>query len=115
MMRHAAQAVFVAGEAGADVVEVAAVDLVDDLEVARQQRAEERDGPLFQRLGHERVIGVGERVRGDAPGGVPIHLVLVDEEAHHFGDGDGGMGVVHLDGEGAKKVGERALRRLAEF
>ena len=46
----AARAV-VAGETGADVVEEAAVDLVDDLQVARQQDLEPFDRPLLQRLG----------------------------------------------------------------
>ena len=94
---------------------MAAVDLFDDFQMARQQSAEEADGPLFKSFGHQRVIGVGERLRGDAPGRVPVHGVLVDEQAHQFGDRDGRMGVVHLDGEGAMQVGERAVLRLLDL
>ena len=58
---HARDAAVVAGEAGADVVEQAAVDLVDDLEVARQQHLEPGERPFLQRLGQQRVVGVGQR------------------------------------------------------
>ena len=43
---------------------MAAVDLLDDFKVARKQSAEERDRPLFQGLGHQRVIGIGEGLGG---------------------------------------------------
>ena len=50
----------VAREAHAHLVEEAPVDLVDDLEVARQHRAEQRQRPLLERLGQQRVVRVGE-------------------------------------------------------
>jgi hypothetical protein len=52
------------GSAAADVVEEAAVDLVDDLQLARQQHLEPGERPLLQRLGQQRVVGVGERADG---------------------------------------------------
>ena len=61
--REPAHPLFVAGELGAHVVQMAAVDLVDDLKMARQQRAEETERPLLQGFGQKRVIGVGECVR----------------------------------------------------
>ena len=47
---HAADASFVAGEAFADVVEEAGVDLVDDLQMAREQRAEQWQRPASRGL-----------------------------------------------------------------
>ena len=51
------------GKRRAHLVEEAAVDLVDDLEVPRQQAAEQRQRPGLERLGQQRVVGVGERAR----------------------------------------------------
>jgi hypothetical protein len=53
---HAADTVLVAGEAGADVVQVTAVDLEDDLEVARQQLLHQLHRPALKRLGKHRVV-----------------------------------------------------------
>ena len=55
------------------------VDRVDDLHVARQQPLEQRHRPGFQRFGQQRVVGVGEGVAGDIPGGVEIDAVNVDQ------------------------------------
>ena len=74
------------------------VDVVDDEQVAGQHALEERHAPLLERLGEQRMVGVGEDVRGDFPGGGEIHPVLVDEDAHQLGDGDGRVRVVELDG-----------------
>ena len=57
----ALDASLVAGEAAPDVIEQAPVDLVDDLQVARQHHLEPRQRPFLQRLGQQRVVGVGER------------------------------------------------------
>ena len=57
----------VAGVASPHVVEEAAVDLVDDLQVARQQRLEQVDRPLLQRLGQQRVVRVGQRADASGP------------------------------------------------
>lgn len=65
----------------------------------RQHAGEERQRPLFQCLGKQRVIGVGKGLAGDRPGLVPWHVVLVHQQAHQLGDADGRMGVVELDGE----------------
>ena len=62
-----ARARVVAGVARADFVEKAAIDLEDDLQVPRQQRAEERERPLLQRFGQQRVIGVGAACLRDRP------------------------------------------------
>ena len=51
---------------------------------------------------------------GDVPCSVPVHEVLVDEQAHQFSDGDGWVRVVQLDGEGAMQIGELAAERFFE-
>ena len=48
-------------------VEEARVDLVDDLQMARQQRLEQVDGPALERLGQHRVVRVGARLHHDVP------------------------------------------------
>ncbi len=80
-----------------DAIEEARVDLVDDLQMARQQPLHQRDRPLLQRLRQQRVIGVAERALGDRPGALPGQRRLVDEQAHQLGHGQRGMRVVQLD------------------
>ena len=104
----------VAGIARADVVQEAPVDLVDDLEVPRQEQLEELDRPLLQRLGQQRVVGVGQGADGEVPGLVPAELRLVEQDAHQLGHGHRRVGVVELDGD---LVGQRrpvVRRRRAE-
>ena len=100
----------VAGIAAAHVVEEAAIDLVDDLQVPRDQQLEELDRPLLQRLGQQRVIGVGQRAHGEVPGLVPAELRLIEQNAHQLGDGQRRMRVVQLDGD---LVGQRATSRCS--
>ena len=75
------------------------VDLVDDLELAGQQLAEELQAPGLEGLGEEGVVGVADRRGGDAPGGVPVDAVLIDQQPHQLRHGDGGVGVVELHRE----------------
>ena len=95
--RHARDPRFIVGKAPAQEFEEASIDLVDDLEVTRKQRTEHGQGPAFESLGQDGVVGVVEGVRGDLPGLVPAQAVDVDQETHQFGDADGGMSVVELD------------------
>ena len=90
------------------------VDRVDDLHVAGQKPLEERHRPAFQRLGQERVVGIGERAAGDLPGLVEFQSVDVGQQAHHLGDGNRRMGVVQLDRHLVGQVGEvRVLLQVA--
>ena len=103
----------VAGKSGAHFVEEAAVDLEDDLEMPRKQRAEEIDRPLLQRLGEQRVIRVGEGRASHRPRFVPAERVFVHEQAHQLRDGDRGVRVVELHGpffvEGRGRAAEQRL------
>ena len=69
--RQPRDARFVAPEADARFIEKARVDLVDDLQVPRQQLREHRERPAFQRFRHQRVIGVAEGFARDVPGLLP--------------------------------------------
>ncbi|MCY1447658.1 hypothetical protein D9M71_642880 [compost metagenome] len=73
------------------------IDQVDDLHVPRQHAFHQAHGPGFQGFWQQRVVGVGQGLDGQLPGGVPRHFVLVDEQAHQLGDGDRGVGIVELD------------------
>ena len=55
---HALHAALVARESGPNRIQQAAVDLVDDLQMTRQQHLEPRDRPFLQRFGQQRVIRV---------------------------------------------------------
>src|SRR5262249_26343646 len=91
-------AALVAGEAVADGIEQSTVDLEDDLQMARQQQLEPREGPLFERLGQQRVVRVRERPPREVPGLIPPEMRLVEQDPHQLGDGNGGMRIVELDG-----------------
>ena len=81
------------------------VDLVDDLEVARQKLFEEADRPGLERLGHQRVVGVGEGPRSDRPRRGPSRGVDRSTSTRiSSGIGDGGMGVVQLDRDLVRQV-----------
>ena len=90
--------VIVAGPLRLDRLHEAPIDLENDLSVARQHLVEERQTPLFQRLGEKRVVGVAEGAGDDSPGVGPVELLLVHEDALKLGDGHGRVGVVELDG-----------------
>ena len=68
---HAPDAVVVAEKAHAHFLEKLRVDVVDDLQVARQHAAEHLERPALQGFRQERVVGIGERLAGDAPRLVP--------------------------------------------
>ncbi len=106
---HASQAGLIAGPPAADLLEELAIDLVDDLQVAGQGDLEEVQGPAFEGLGQEGVVGVGDAFGGDAPGLLPLHADLVEQEAHQLGHGHGGVGVVELDGNAVGQAGVVAL------
>ena len=67
--------------------------------MARQQALEQFHRPGLERLRQQRVVGVAETRLGHFPGLVPGDGVLVDQDAQQLGDGDGGVGIVELDGD----------------
>ena len=55
------------------------------------------DGPAFQGLGEQGVVGVGKGPGDNAPGLPPGQLLQVHEDVHELGDAEGRVGVVELD------------------
>jgi hypothetical protein len=54
---------------------------------------------FLERLGQQRVVGVGEGLAGNRPGRVPLHHIFIDQQAHQFRHGDRRMRIVELDDE----------------
>ena len=119
---HARGSCLITGETRAHVVKEAAVDLVDDLEVPRQQHLEPGQRPLLERFGQQRVVRVRERALREIPGLVPSELRLVEEDPHQLRDRERRVRVVQLHrdfvgqrgpvvaggAEAANRVGDRA-------
>src|SRR5262249_31740863 len=95
---HAPDAIAVSWVAAPDVVEEAAIDLVDDLQMPWDQHLEQRDGPLLERLWEPGVVRVGEGAYGEVPGLLPAALPLIEQDAHQFGDSERRVSVIELDG-----------------
>ncbi|MNZ87973.1 hypothetical protein D3C78_1068520 [compost metagenome] len=88
------------------------VDLFDDGEVARQQAAYQFLIPALQRLRHQGMVGVGEGLAGDGPGGIPLQLMLIQQNAQHFRNGDGRVSIVQLDHFVLRQVFNLAARQM---
>ena len=106
--RQALDEPFVPGMPQANGIEEAPVDLVDDFEVAREEAAEQRQRPLLEGLGEQRVVRVRACLLGDSPRRLPVHPVLVHQQPHQLGDGEGGVRVVQLHGPPPVEVVEPA-------
>ena len=87
-----------------DALEVAAVDLVDDLEVARQDFLKERHGPGLKGLRQQGVVGIAEDLRAEPPGFVPSQALDVDQQAHQFRHSDGRVRIIELHGSLGRQV-----------
>ena len=94
--RHRRLEIVVAGAARIRQRQMRDIDAVDDFEMARQQALEQFDRPGLERFRQQRVVGVGQRRHRDLPGVVPAEIMQIDQNAHQFGDGEAGMGVVEL-------------------
>ena len=97
--RHSPRALAVARPHGGHVLEEPAIDFENDLQVPRHDTLQQRDWPLFERLRQQRVVGICHARLGDPPGRVPCQVALVDEKTHQFSHGEGGMGIVQMNGD----------------
>jgi hypothetical protein len=93
---HALNALLVAGPALSDLLKEAIVNLVNDLEVARQDLLQQFDWPRLQSLRHQRVVGVPANRARPLPGLIPFDAVLVNQRPHQLGHRQRGMRIVHL-------------------
>src|SRR5690349_11738435 len=73
------------------------IDLVNDLEMSRQQFAKKINAPFLQRLRQQGVIGVSESRARYIPCFFPAKSMFIHEQTHQLSNGDGGMRVVKLD------------------
>ena len=108
---HAPHAILVVGERAAYLLEKARVDLVDDLEMPRQEPLQKPHRPTLERLGHERVIGVSEALPRHLPGLVPAQPVAVHHQAHELCHRQGRVGVVELKDRGAMEIAQVLVTR----
>ena len=112
--RHPPHPVVVAGELRAYLVEEAAVDLVDDLQVAGKRFAEHVQRPCLQRFRQQRVVGVAEGGHGDLPGLVPAEPTFVDEQPHQLGDADGRVSIVELQRESVGEFADPGIGQIVD-
>src|SRR5262249_25498450 len=82
---HAPDAIALFWVTTPDVVEEAAIDLIDDLQMARYQHLEQLDRPLLQRLWEQGVVRICKGAYGEIPGLLPAALSLIEQDAHQFG------------------------------
>ena len=66
------------------------------LKLARQQRLEPRHRPFFERFGQQRMVRVGQCPLRQIPSFIPAKLGVIQEDAHEFRHGEGGMRIVEL-------------------
>ena len=106
---HVVDLALVTGECLGQLGAAAAVHFADDLPDTGQGGAEDVGVPLLESLTHDSVVGVSEDLAADVEGGIPLIAALIQQDAHHFGDGHGGMGIVQLDGDLVRQVVQRAV------
>ncbi len=80
-----------------DRIQKAPVDLLNQLQMARQQLFQHRHRPFFQGFGHDRVVGIRQAAGGEVPGFFPGQVVFVDKEPHQLSHCQSRVGIVHLD------------------
>lgn len=86
------------------------VDLVDDLQVSREEMLEKANFPFLQCLGKDSVtavsafrddhahvnsLGIGKDFGGDLPSLSIRNLFLIDEDSHQLGNRQGRVSIVH--------------------
>src|ERR1035438_7181060 len=71
-----------------------------------KQRAKQAPRPLLQRFGQKGMVGIRQSMLGNVPCRIPFHGVLVHQQADQFSNGDGRVGVVHLNSKVAMQLGQ---------
>ena len=73
------------------------IELDDNVGDGRGDLLQAGERPLFERLGKNRVVSVGDHGAYDGHGLVKLDVVLGGEQANELGDDHGGVRVVNLD------------------
>lgn len=71
-------------------------DIIDDLQVPREQVLHERYRPFLEGLRQDSVVCEEERPGDDVPGGLPWDVFLIKEDAHELRDRKSGVGLVNM-------------------
>ena len=96
----------------AHAVQEPLVDFVDDFKMPRQDGGKQPHRPGLQRLGHQRMVGVGKGAHGNPPGAIPFQFMYVHEQAHELGDRYRRMGIVQLDRDLVRQFVEAGVNFL---
>ena len=78
---------------------------------SRQSESEQIFVPCFERLGHYRMVGIGNDPRNIVPGFVPGETVFVYEYAHELGDAECRVCIIYMDRNLVRKIFERSVYR----
>jgi hypothetical protein len=92
-----------------DLSQVQRVDLIDDLHMPRQQPFHEADRPGLQRLGQQRVVGVGDGRPRQLQRGPQHELMLVHQDPHQLGHSQSRVRVIELHRHRLRQVGDGAV------
>ena len=93
----------------AQPVEMIGIDEIDDLHMARQQPLHQLHRPGFQRFGQQRMVGIGYGFLRDVPRLRPAQMMHIQQNAHEFGHGNGGMCVIELNGDTLRQAADIAI------
>ena len=96
----------------AHLLEVTAVDLVDDHVDAREQRTEHIDIPRLKRLRHDRVVRIGDGVARNRPCILPRQFLVIDQHTHQLCHAECGMRIVDVDADFSAEVVDAHARFL---
>ena len=73
------------------------VDRIDQLHMPRQQPFEQGQRPTLKRFGEQSVVGIAKGRARNVPRFVKAEFVLIDQQAHQFGDRHRRVCIVKLD------------------
>jgi hypothetical protein len=60
------------------------INVVDELHMTRKQVLHQTHWPLFHGLGQDGMVGEGVDTGRNAPSGIPVESLKIDEDTHQF-------------------------------
>jgi hypothetical protein len=99
------------------------VDLVNNLQVSREEFLEQADFPflkglgehsvavdqLLRRTGDECLLRIGKDLSHNTPSLIPRDILLIEQDPHQLGNSQGRVGIIHLNTDVVRKSGPRLL------
>ena len=95
---HFRDLLLVAGILSRHLFQESPVDLFHDLVNSGKKTGEQLDGPLFQSLCHNGMVGISAGLGGYLPGLLPGQIIIIHQNAHQFRNRYRRMGIVELEG-----------------